>query len=220
MEENYREIYDQEYVDKYSDKEGEGRIEGILQNIELNTEMDVLDVGCGNGFLANIIKDKVKTYIGIDVSEAFVDDAKKRVVAGNCEFRQIELSEFVTKTKNKFDLIFLLDVTEHIPDHDLIVIFECIKSLLKPKGKLVIHTPNLDYFLERLKDWGVLSQVTGHIAVRNFTSYQTLLRKTGYMNSNVIYINHYNKLLKNLFFLRKIPFIGNLFRPRLLIIAE
>lgn len=217
---NYKDYYNQEYVEKYAQKEGEGRIEKILENIEFNRTQEILDVGCGNGFLAMLIADKVHKYIGIDISKEFINDAKERVTFRNCSFKKVELRDFARNSNKKFDLIFLLDVTEHVPDYDLLPILkDCIK-LLKPKGQLVMHTPNKDYFMEFLKDKGFLKQTWGHIAVRNPEEYKKILSKSGFRKVTVKKINHYNKILKKLYFLSRLPLIGKLFQPRLLILAQ
>lgn len=217
---DYKQYYDKEYVESYKAKEGEGRIEKILERIKLDDNMKVLDVGCGNGFLASLVASKVKEYKGIDVSSEFIDAAKKRVSNPNCDFVCTELTEFSQSIKKNYDLIFLLDVTEHVPDFDLMPMLKTIRKLLKQGGYLVLHTPNREYILEMLKGNKIFPQTAGHIAVRNSKEYKLLLKKAGLKNVEVIHQNHYNKLLSRLFLLAKLPLIGRFFVPRLLIKAS
>lgn len=217
---DYKNYYDEKYVKKYASKEGEGRIENIIKSLDLTKDIKVLDVGCGNGFLANLIADNVKAYIGIDVSSEFISDAKKRVSKDNCKFYKIELEEYAKGKTNIYDLIFLLDVTEHIPDYDLKPILRDCQKLLKSNGMLVIHTPNKDYLLEQLKGKGLIKQTTGHIAVRNSEEYINLLKGQKFGKIILKRTNHYNKLLNKLYFLSIIPGIGKYFVPRLLIFAQ
>lgn len=217
---NYKRYYDKAYVESYKAKEGEGRIEKILEHIKFDNNMKVLDVGCGNGFLASLVALRVKEYKGIDVSPEFIEAAKKRVRIPNCDFVCTELTRFSQNAKKHYDLIFLLDVTEHVPDFDLVPMLKAIRKLLKQDGYLVLHTPNSEYVLEKLKSFKIFPQTAGHIAVRNSREYMLLLKKAGLNNIEVIRQNHYNKLLSRLFLLSKLPLIGHFFVPRLLIKAS
>lgn len=205
--------YGNDYVKRYREKEGEGRLERLLVLIDLRKSDSVLDVGCGNGFLADLLKEKIKFYTGIDTSNAFINEARKNVKKNNFVF-YCESSRKHLERKIKYDKIFLMDVSEHMTDKIFLDVLSDIKVMLKREGKVYLHTPNKMYFLELLKQVGVLKQTFGHIAVRSAHDYINLLNKAGY-GVEVVYLNHYLGLLSWFSFLKRIPFIGYIFNARL-----
>ena len=103
----------------------------------------VLDVGCGNGALSFDIACKARFVIGIDWSDSCIADAKKKFKKENLQF----IIGDVTKARfsDKFDVIVLSNVLEHISDR---------KGLLVSLGRLsdnfLIRVPQLD------RSWEVL----------------------------------------------------------------
>ena len=189
---NFNEIYGQEYVNLYRRKKYEGRIDRLLKFIDFKKSDFVLDVGCGSGFLADSIKDKIKEYTGIDTSSAFIKEAKDTHEGiKNIHFLNEPIEKHVKKGL-KYDKIFLLDVSEHLTDEEFTSVIACCSSLLRSGGYIYIHTPNKDYFLEQIKERGLMKQITGHIGVRNKSDYKKLISKVGDFTSiNFIYLNHY-----------------------------
>ena len=59
---------------------------------------------------------------------------------------------FRNKNIRKFDLGFAMDFSEHVYDKQWIEILKSIRKSMKPDGKLYLHTPNFDFFLEKMKD--------------------------------------------------------------------
>lgn len=113
-----------------------------------------------------------------------------------------------------------MDFTEHLYDKDLLLILKQINISLRQNGKLFIHKPNADYFLEILKEKGIMKQVSGHDGVRNFEQYKKLLTKSGFKNITVKYLNHFLTIFKPLHLFSYLPIIGKYFKARLLIICS
>ena len=209
--------YGSDYVKKYRGKEKEGRLERLLDLIPLNKDDFVLDIGCGNGFWANLISSKVKKYVGIDTSIDFINESVKNNRRKNCFFVKETSLEHVKKGY-KYDKIFMLDVSEHLKDGLFVKILEDVKLMLKSGGGLYIHTPNKKYFLEILKSCGLLKQTYGHIAIRSAEEYVSLLSKNGF-KVKIVYLDHYIKVLNVLNILRNIPYVKKYFQARLFIKA-
>lgn len=195
------------------------RLERLLGLFDLDEGFEVAEYGCGNGLLAALIQDKVKNYVGVDFSECFVELAEKRKVA-NAKFYCEDIVEFAKNNQGRFDRVFSMDFSEHVYDDGFLKIFEAVMSTLKPGGKLYIHTPNGDYFLELLKGWGILSQIDGHIGVRNKKKHLKLLDGIGVEKVKVSYLSHYVPLLKAFHFLKALPVFGKFFGARLFIECE
>jgi cyclopropane fatty-acyl-phospholipid synthase-like methyltransferase len=117
-----------------------------------------------------------------------------------------------------FDVATAFDFSEHVDDEDFLHIFSAIRASLKPSGRLLLHTPNLEFFLERLKDWGVLRQFPEHIAVRSPSDHLRLLEDCGFdiQFVRIERIAHYN-MLRVLHPLSRIPVLGRCFAARLFI---
>jgi len=97
----------------------------------------VLDLGCIDGSLGEILIKNNNTVYGIDASASAIPIAIEKGVKakiGNLE----EKLEF---PDNMFDVVTAGEIIEHIFDIDLFL--EEIHRVLKPKGRLVLTTPNL-----------------------------------------------------------------------------
>ncbi len=102
----------------------------------------VLDIGCGNGAFASLVKQKNDAEVwGIELME---EEAKvavsvlDKVFIGVCEKYIEDLPE------NYFDVIYMNDVLEHLADPYSVL--EILKSKLAPKGVLISSIPNVRFF--------------------------------------------------------------------------
>ena len=216
-EEELRAIYDQRYVDHY-DPHAVPRMRRLLPFFELSGHEVVADFGCGNGVLLELIASQVHEYVGVDFSEAFVHEAERRRAARgiqNGTFHCADIGTFCAEHPNGFDAGFALDFSEHIYDDEFVRIGRAIHGALKPGGSLYIHTPNAGYFMERFKASSVLTQVEGHVSVRDARAHQALLAQCGFTNVEVTYLAHYLTAASKLHFLGALPLVGPLFRARL-----
>ena len=94
-------------------------------------------------------------------------------------------------------------------------IFSAIYGALKSGGSLYLYTPNAEYFMERLREWGVVRQIEGHVAVRTADSQRALLAQCGFASVRVRYLAHYLYPASALHGLGTLPLIGRYFRARL-----
>lgn len=208
------------YVEKYEHKPI-SRIERLVPLLHLRGDEVLADFACGNAMLLPLIKDQVSSYYGIDFSEDFIRAANRRAESlsiRNCHFYHQDIIEFCAQHPSEFDVATAFDFSEHINDADFITIFSAIRDSLKPGGRLLLHTPNLDFFLERLKAKGILPQFPEHIAVRTIHSNFELLRRCGFEANRIRVrgIAHYN-VLRILHPLRHLPLIGKWLLARLAI---
>lgn len=210
-------IYDEGYVDQY-DPHAVQRMRRLLPFIELSGHEVVADFGCGNGVLLEVVGPRVREYVGVDFSEAFVRAAERRRDASgitNGSFSRADIIEFCARHPNAFDAAFALDFSEHIYDDQFLRVFTAIQGTLKPGAPLYLHTPNAEYFMERFKDWGVLEQVEGHVAVRDARQHQALLARCGFPHVEVRYLAHYLPFAARFHRLGALPLVGRYFRARL-----
>jgi cyclopropane fatty-acyl-phospholipid synthase-like methyltransferase len=216
-EEELHAIYDQSYVDEY-DPHAVARMRRMLPFFDLSGDEVVADFACGNGVLLELISPTVREYVGVDFSEAFVRAAERRRDAAgirNGTFHNADIVSFCAERPNRFDAAFALDFSEHVYDDQFLRIFGAIHGSLKPGAPLYLHTPNAEYFMERLKEHGILPQVEGHVGVRDARTHETLLAQCGFASVHVRYLAHYLYLASLFHGLGCLPLVGRLFRARL-----
>jgi 2-polyprenyl-3-methyl-5-hydroxy-6-metoxy-1,4-benzoquinol methylase len=114
----------------------------------LQGKKSVLEVGCQEGFGAQIVAKNVGNYVGIDFFQPYISDANKFSKYDNIEFEGFDLLDgpFLNKKSDdfKFDGVFSLDVIEHIDaKNDNLFMKNCIDSL-NDEGILIVGTPSLE----------------------------------------------------------------------------
>ena len=106
----------------------------------------ILDVGCGDGVLYNIIKDRCKSYYGVDISKTALSQIKDKKV----NVRIVNINEQKLPFQdNFFDYVVCLDVIEHV--FDPVKLIEELFRVTKREGLVIISTPNIRYYKHILK---------------------------------------------------------------------
>ena len=100
----------------------------------------ILDFGCGGGFLLRAARDKQWSATGFDIG--------RRALA-SCHAQGLNAtSDLAELTSSRFDVIFLNHVFEHIADQQGVLSY--CRQRLGEKGKLFIVVPNLAGMRARL----------------------------------------------------------------------
>jgi len=101
----------------------------------------VLDIGCANGMLTAFLKQQGFTeVVGIDINSQLIEQARKNVDA---EFVVGDAETFL-KSGRRFDIIFMLNIIEHIERDRLVDFMTAVHQALKPDGLAIIRTPNMN----------------------------------------------------------------------------
>ena len=214
-------IYDDRYY--LSLPVDSGRIRSLRRLLTFGADDSVCEIGCAAGHFLADIAPVIGYGVGLDIMESAIRAAnrlKNESGLENIEFEQVAAQDFASRDGNagRFDYVLLLDVTEHIDDETVAGILEAAKRLLKPGGKMVIHTPNLAYWIEQAKDKSIIKQLRGHIAVRNEEQYRALICEAGFGEPQVFGLPHYRQPLRLIDqLLSRTPLLGKLFRSRLYI---
>jgi SAM-dependent methyltransferase len=108
-------------------------------------EGDVLEVGCGEGRGIEELIPLADSYIGVDKIGEVIANLKAKYPGG--DFRQAVIPPFLDFENNSFDTIVSFQVIEHIKDDKLFL--QEIYRMLKPGGKAIISTPNINHTLSR-----------------------------------------------------------------------
>ncbi len=111
----------------------------FLEYVESNVK--VLDLGCGNGRVYELLKPKKVNYLGIDNSSGLIE--KARVNHSNANFELADMVD-LDLPNDSFDVIFSIASFHHIPGRKL-----CKKAVnemhrvLKKDGILILTVWNL-----------------------------------------------------------------------------
>lgn len=116
----------------------------VSREIGLGTKSKILDIGCGDGSFIAKFRGRCKVF-GIDISAKAVKLAEK---AGVNAYRSDISSERLPFEDECFDLVYMGDVIEHLINPDF-AITETAR-VMKPSGFLILSTPNLASWLNRL----------------------------------------------------------------------
>jgi 2-polyprenyl-3-methyl-5-hydroxy-6-metoxy-1,4-benzoquinol methylase len=223
MAEHLKALHDDAYVEEFLALEGKSRVDRILARIAIPADAKVLDVGCGQGALLTKLHDRIGEYHGVDFAEPFIRAARERARAAgltHCHFHLGDITEFARLHPGEFDLAFALDISEHVPDDEWAAIVSSLQIALKPGGCVVCHTPNLDFFIERMKDRNFLiRQFPQHVAVRTLEQNAAFFERAGFSNVSASTLPHYN-FLRILDPLSRLPGLGRHFAARVLIVAS
>ena len=119
-------------------------------------EARILDIGCGHGLLVYALGSfGFKNVQGIDLSEEQVAVGKKYGLACRVVGREyiIDLAQTAAAT---FDLIFMMDVLEHMDKAEQLRVLAAASELLVPGGRLIVSVPNANASFGlrwRYNDW-------------------------------------------------------------------
>ena len=111
----------------------------------------VLDVGCGTGVMFELIRDRrlQLDYLGIDVTEKFLEVARNTYPNDRHRFRRMSLYD-LPKLRRKFDVVLCRHVLEHLPDYAPAV--QSLYSRARKKLILVFYLPPRPLRSKRKRD--------------------------------------------------------------------
>jgi SAM-dependent methyltransferase len=112
-------------------------------------ELNILDIGCADGNLLSLIRKNSHVnhnLFGIEISE----NAIQRLGSDLNISIEIGTVETIDLPNNKFDLVFMQQVIEHVHDPRKTII-KIVKSL-KTDGKIIVETPLVDSWDMKLFD--------------------------------------------------------------------
>ncbi len=216
-------LHGEAYVKRFEHEHTVERITRFVPMMNLSGAEEVVDIGCGNALSLAALNGRIASYTGVDFSEPFIKAAQQRASSlgiENVEFFCGSAESYAEINANRFDIALALDISEHVYDEEWLLILRAIIRLLKAGGKLFVHTPNLGFFIERMKARNIfLKQFPEHIAVRTMAQNVRLIEKAGFHVRVARSLPHYNRL-SFLHPLSHLPKIGGYFEARLFIEAR
>jgi 2-polyprenyl-3-methyl-5-hydroxy-6-metoxy-1,4-benzoquinol methylase len=115
----------------------------------------VLDIGCNKGYLLAALSDfGYQQLFGIDLSPVDLEQAK--VIVPQAEVACTDAFVYLESHPQRFDVILIKAVLEHIRKPDVLRLLEQIHNALKPGGTVIVDVPNMDWLFaphERYMDF-------------------------------------------------------------------
>lgn len=137
---------------------------------------NIAEIGCGNGVLQHQIETAFgKTVDGFDLNSV----AMSRTIACNSKIFCYDISDQLPSLENKYDLIFLFDVIEHITDEKDFI--QKVLFHLAPGGRLIINVPAINILFSGY------DAAVGHIRRYSINSLNTLAKSCALSPHKVVY---------------------------------
>lgn len=127
----------------------------ILEQQE-NKELTLLELGLGHGYSTNIFSNYYLKHVVIDGSKSIINNFQKKYP--NCKAKIVESFFEAFDTEEKFDLIVMGFVLEHVDEP--IRILKYFQKYLKSGGVVYAAVPNAEVMNRRL---GVISGLLSNV---------------------------------------------------------
>tara|TARA_R110000772_G_scaffold249530_1_gene363775 strand:- start:16320 stop:17003 length:684 start_codon:yes stop_codon:yes gene_type:complete len=170
--------------------------ETVLNIFDFNFsgEETFLDLGCGLGYTANLVKDKVEKYIGVDAAFALLERAEQ-------DHRNDSNVNFVLNNgvsipypNESFDIIVSEQVLQHVLECGTEGVSTCfgylsdIKRCLKPNGKLCIQIPKKSAYRHGLSKDSLKSEFD-ESEINEYDNWYWTITRNITRNENVHWLN-------------------------------
>lgn len=194
------------------------RIKRIIDVIPSNKR--ILDIGCYEGTISRLIKEKNNIVVGLDISKNALKKAKRKGII--CVLSYAETLPF---RDSAIDAVVASEIIEHIFDTSRFL--DEINRVLKKGGELILTTPNLASLSNRIRLFlGLqpnyceveLSECAGHIRFFTVKSLKKLLEKHAFkvekIKTDALFIPFFGRISKKIATSRILgklfPSIGNI----------
>ena len=112
----------------------------VTKFVPANKGARISDLGCGHGELVHLLQETgYASTEGVDISEEQIELGKR---SGVHNIHAGSIVEYLQGRKGEFDVLFLMDVLEHLERQELFDLLTLVFEALKPGGRMIVHVPN------------------------------------------------------------------------------
>jgi 2-polyprenyl-3-methyl-5-hydroxy-6-metoxy-1,4-benzoquinol methylase len=157
--------------------------------------MRALDIACGYGYGSDhLLKSGASRVVGVDMSAALVENARKVYTSPGLSFHQGDIRVFREGTP--FDLITCFETIEHVPDYPAAL--HNLFSLLAPGGTLLISSPNRPITSPRAPSLSDSPSNPHHVQEFTITELQGALKEAGFeVDASVVFGQRQRRVFSN-----------------------
>jgi 2-polyprenyl-3-methyl-5-hydroxy-6-metoxy-1,4-benzoquinol methylase len=167
----------------------------VVQHNKILKNKKILDFGCGWGGFLKRTK-KTKSLTGVELRKECIFYIKKNI-------KKIIVSDNLNNLNEKYDIITMFHVLEHIP-YQIETLKELKKKLTK-NGKIIIEVPSADDFLLKLKEFKKFTFWSEHLILHTENSLRKILELSGFKKINIKYYQRYNFSNHLGWFIKRMP---------------
>ncbi len=145
----------------------------------------ICDFGCGYGGFLSLSKKVTKKLKGVELNSSFQNYFKSKK-------KYIDIREDINNFNDKFDVITMFHVLEHLPKQ--IDILKNCRKHLKNRGKIIIEVPHAkDFLLDQLniKEFKNFIFWSEHLVLHTEKSLHKFLKKSGFKNIKIEFCQRY-----------------------------
>jgi len=106
----------------------------VLEYLNYHYYKRVLDLGCGEGDFTELIASKVESVKAVDISATAIERAKRRFSQDNIEYICSGALKFVQQDKNRYDLIFCLEMLYYLEPNEQEELLYYLSKTLEDNG--------------------------------------------------------------------------------------
>lgn len=115
------------------------KLNTVIKKLEIKPGMKILDIGCGWGKIMNYVSKQTNAVVeGITLSTEqvnYINNTYKHLKAYELHFRDLP-----TSLNGTYDRVYVIGMIEHVRCPNYKKFLQKIYDLLKPGGRLVLHT--------------------------------------------------------------------------------
>lgn len=148
------EVFDEDYLYFYADLLGDeasdAQVETIWRLLELEPGMDVLDLACGHGRIANRLAARGARVTGLDATALFLELARRDAAEREVDVEYVEGDMRALPWESRFDrVISWFTSFGYFGDDDNRSVLRRAQRALRPGGRLLLENNNLAELLPR-----------------------------------------------------------------------
>lgn len=116
----------------------------ITPKLRRKTPQRILDIGCGIGRWAENLANDAAVYVGIDISQSFIEIARHRTTSSNAVFLVGGATDLLRAdifSHGPFDLVIMSGIMIYLNDNTLIECMQGLSRVVASRGTIYIREP-------------------------------------------------------------------------------
>lgn len=141
----------------------------------------VLEIGCNTGKFLNRLTSVAGKAVGLEFNSL----ARQAAQAKGLNVLGESIEAHASENKAAYDVVCSFQVFEHITK--IGSVFEAVRRVLKPGGKLVISVPNNEPFFQRFNKYEVMNMPPHHVGLWNLAALERTAKYFDYELADLDY---------------------------------